>query len=406
MKQFLLFTALLIMFLSCEKSQESAVEADVSFFLEVSEMSVMSDGNISLSNLMRTKTNSDIVIDNLWVLQFDGVDDVSALMRTEPVYIANVGGMTVNGSIQLVLKGGVDQSIYFIANTHDSELVFGVSSVYTLGEFIEKNINVKVPLIRNHIPMIGSFEGTIDQATISESSKVVMERLFAKVNFSYEVAKNLILPELWEKPYKFPKGQTTALKITQVELYNSPGEAGLFPVATPDSVFAVIPGSIAEMRDIMPVGADTDSSSAGKCIFYMPENIGGVVNPTSEASPADGGGWNDFRRPSDKYGDFNADGEVDSPFNAKASYVLLTGVYFSMDITHTATNADTLYYTQDVTFKTYLGNMKNVTPKLYNNFNVNVNYSYNITNNISTVNSTGNKSTDQRITISEKTQLP
>lgn len=442
MKQLLLLTTLLIMFSSCKQDDDINLGDEIldgvqaSFSLVVSDM--LPDGNNNTSLLPLTKTDlaatgNEQLVQNLWILQFGA----NGKLAIKPTYITAID--ETKKEVNVVLKNGKEQTVYFVANTFHRTLYSQLPLNTDRTDFYEDaQLNFSLEKIPNvegtfhkYIPMLGTYPGvgqtgTIDNATFvtdgGEPTKIKMTRLFSKVQFTFKVVDSLNHDNL-NKQISYPetplvaRTQIKSLSISEISLINSPTFVNINSTTNLDSPDRIIPTPVIS-RVILGDGSTQNLSTYTNgttqvMTFYMLENIAGVTIPFTDGT---GGFFNDFELPSDKFGDFNKDGRTDkleTPVDFP-SYIRITGIYSIIKGWDSSDPPKPEITKYDAEFRIYLGNFitdhsgpcsddnhLSLTPSdykcKYNNYNVNANYFYRINSTISSVNKV-----DKRVQLVEK----
>lgn len=268
---------------------------------------------------------------NLWILQFNGTDDASKLVRSE--YKATVGNLA---DLQIILNQGLGQRIIFIANTFDSALFNEANAplnTFTYLQFKQKTFSISDESgmftggITKYLRMYGSYEGGVP----NKNSSVLLYRIGARVNLTYTSDDVSSVPD------------ATRLRVTSVQLRDVPSTSSFISnpfnstLLTPDNVlnYPVTAGS----KTGISGEAYTIGDYAGNVSYYIPENIRGVS--------------------------VSVGSQQQKPTYApeKSTWIEIKGEGVSSDGR----------VNESVTFKLYLGN------NLTSNYNINANTQYNIT---------------------------
>lgn len=235
--------------------------------------------------LLVTKAGiQESLVDNLWVLQFNGTSDASVLIKSNYYTSPNLN------ALKLFLYNGSNQSVYFIANTNNSTVFNSVNAPinsYTISSLKARNVNYSNQESNfttvgdnQYIRMSGLFTGNIPGGA---SLAATLYRLPAKISFSYTSIVT------WDN---------ALVKISSVTLKGVPSSSKL--LSNPSNSTVWEPTSVINYLSVSSGIGET----SGSATFYMPENIRGTVSGNTT--------------PSDK--------AANAP--VKSSYLEVTGNYY------------------------------------------------------------------------------
>ncbi|MHC1780896.1 MAG: DUF4906 domain-containing protein [Bacteroidales bacterium] len=209
------------------------------------------------SELLVTKAGiQESLVDNLWVLQFNGTSDASLLIKSNYYTSPNLN------ALKLFLYNGSTQSVYFIANTNNSTIFNSVNAPinsYTISSLKARNVNYSNQESNfttvgdnQYIRMSGLYTGNIPGGA---SLTATLYRLPAKISFSYTSIVT------WDN---------ALVKISSVTLKGVPSSSKL--LSDPSNSTVSEPASVIDYSSVSSGIGET----SGSATFYMPESIRGT----------------------------------------------------------------------------------------------------------------------------------
>lgn len=212
-----------------------------------------------------TDTNEKKVT-NLWVFQFDGLDDSSVLL-TKPRYVeASADGEVVIGAI----PSSVPHRLLFVANTNLSSINWEVTKgITTYQEIVRKSGNwykesETYGQENKNLLMCGKLDGVI---TLNSKLKPILQHAVAKIKLELKVKSGM--------PYK----------VNTVRLCNVPAKIYWFEPSLPQSENDLFPKLLestywtTSSETLFPEGENSQTY-----VWYMPCNRRGI---SSSVSPLD-----------------------------------------------------------------------------------------------------------------------
>ena len=215
--------------------------------------------------LLATKAGiQESLVDNLWVLQFNGTTDASVLIKSTYYTSPNLN------NLKLFLYNGSNQSVYFIANTNNSSAFNSVNAPlnsYTIlslkartVNYTSQESNFTTAGDNQCIRMSGLYTGNIPGGA---SLSAILYRLPAKISFSYTSIVT------WDN---------ALVKISAVTLKGVPSSSKL--LSSPTNSTVAEPASVISYASISSGIGET----SGSATLYMPESIRGTVSGNTTPS--------------------------------------------------------------------------------------------------------------------------
>lgn len=205
-------------------------------------------------------------VTNLWVFQFDGLDDSSVLL-TKPRYVeASADGEVVIGAIPSL----VPHRLLFVANTNLSSINWEVTKgITTYKELVRKSGNwykesETYGQENKNLLMCGKLDGAI---TLNSKLKPILQHAVAKIKLELKVKPGM--------PYK----------VNTVRLCNVPAQIYWFEPLLPQNENDLFPKLLestywtTSSETLLPEGENSQTY-----VWYMPCNRRGI---SSSASPLD-----------------------------------------------------------------------------------------------------------------------
>ena len=238
--------------------------------------------SVTVKDISLVKTRAGVAVEesvpsNVWVLQFDGMDNSSKLTKAE--YISTISDIN---NLGVHLNIGVNQRVVFVANTFDNSLFDGTNApinTYTYSDFMSESISytsessVFKGTTTKYLILYGNYTGNIPNAGAS----VTLYHINAKISLSYSSVESMDI---------FNPG---IVKIKSVQLRSVPSSSPYY--MTVSNTFNTNPSSVINYTTIT-TGSNSGTGTgeaysiadySGNVTFYMPENISGTVSDvTSE----------------------------------------------------------------------------------------------------------------------------
>lgn len=181
---------LLLLAVSC-----APVTEPENFTHETAEVSLsISFDKVSFySEAVEVKSPEEVedVIKNLWIIQFDGVNDNAKLLG-EPTYISDFQSFYADGADRMVklLATEYQSSIIFLANTFEDKDAFQIPQGYTIAKMKERFRTLKTPddfmgtdEQGNRYPIYNDFyKSDVEGITEGSDIKVELERNLAELD--------------------------------------------------------------------------------------------------------------------------------------------------------------------------------------------------------------------------------
>lgn len=204
------------------------------------------------------KAVDDQLVDNLWVLQFDGQAESSTLELCEyyPKELIAAGN-----KVSVALYESSDAvRIYFIANVGRYEFA-SLAKGSTLGSFENRMLSfadeAAVTASGNCLPMAGTYDGTV----AFQEENVTLTRMVAKIDFSCSVS-------ISAPGESFTINRIQLLSVatgTRYKAHTTPSaQTGLFPDAASSDNFM-------DYAEVPASGLTVNHT------WFLPENLRGVV---------------------------------------------------------------------------------------------------------------------------------
>ncbi len=205
-------------------------------------------------------------VHNLWVLQYDA----SGNLFCAPTYTTDItqtaGSNTLTANVLVRNSGTATHTVYFVANTNNATLFNNVNAA-TVTEFEKMSHGVASefkPSTTNGIPMVGKYTGTVG-ATVSG---VTLTRLFAKVDFTYNIASPLTNSNFEVQSVRLCRVATAAYYC------GTPTGKTVWPDAA----------SGQHTDYVKEVFNDASNHNAGKYVWYIPQNLQTAVKTNAAAT--------------------------------------------------------------------------------------------------------------------------
>ncbi len=206
-------------------------------------------------------------VHNLWVLQYNASGD----LVSEPTYTTDItqtaGSNTLTANVLVKNSGTDSHTVYFVANTNNTTL-FNKVNAATVTEFEKMSQGVASefkPSTTIGIPMVGKYTGTVG-ATVSG---VTLNRLFAKVDFTYNIASPLTNSNFEVQSVRLCRVATAA--------YYCGTPTG--KTVWPDAASGQHTDYTAETAWTNPTDHNT-----GKYVWYIPQNLQKAVKTNAAAT--------------------------------------------------------------------------------------------------------------------------
>ncbi len=210
------------------------------------------------TDILETKAGiQENLISNLWVLQFNGTSDASVLIKATYYTFPDIS------NLKLYLYNGASNSVYFIANLNNSNAFTPENAPLNSYSLIllknrtisysSQNSNFTISGDNQVIRMTGVYSGSIPGGAVLTA---ILYRLPARIDFSYTSIA------AWDN---------AIVKINSVTLKNVPSTSKL--LSNPDNSTVYEPASVFDYSSVTSGIGET----SGTAIFYMPENIRGIV---------------------------------------------------------------------------------------------------------------------------------
>lgn len=201
----------------------------------------------------------DDLLDNLWVLQFDGQADGSALKLCEYYPSDKIENNTVSVALY---ESDTPVRIYFVANTGADEFA-SLAAGSTLGTFESRVLGMADETAvsgAGYLPMTGVYDGSVS----TQTQTVTLTRMVAKIAFTCTV-------DITAAGESFSIGSIrlidAATGTRYKELAVPTAQAGLFPDAASGDNFT----------DYALESASASETAEITRTWYLPENLRGVV---------------------------------------------------------------------------------------------------------------------------------
>ena len=293
---------------------------------------------------MKNTTRADIIpsdkeyrIDNVWVFQFEGNNDDSKLL-SDPFYSTlSQGATSFDGVTKLLMSSSQKYQLVLVANTNDTEYKWNLlANEATYKQFIEKAAAVTEESLtsRLNLPMVASYNGYVNEALVQGGLQVDFHQSVAKLELNLTNATTD--GEIVIKSVQLRNVPQQMRWYEGQMTYNSPNL--IYPAST------VLRTDYKKIEDRLP----DDSQPAQTYVWYIPTNRLGETSNTIES-------------------------QKNSAAPKAATYMEV--------LAQTKAN-------DDIRFRFYPG--KN----MVNSFNIDANYSYKLTINIS---GEGDPETDTRV---------
>ncbi len=267
MQKFIIYISSVLLLLACQKAADSGHgPIDSGFPAKVSCKLSVSSLDISA-----TKTNNTIdenSVADLWVLQFNGQEDASVLVKADYYSAPQITNMNLN------LLTGSGQSVYFIANTGNNTLFNSANAplnsyaISTLKArtitYTSENNNFTLISGKYYLPMTGIYQGDITANGTSISAS--LSRLSAKITLNYTCTLSLKTGEVG-----------AIIKVTSIALKSVPAVSSY--LSNPSNSTVAEPSSTIDY----PSPGSGIGQTSGYAVFYMPENIRGQVSSNTSA---------------------------------------------------------------------------------------------------------------------------
>ncbi len=205
-------------------------------------------------------------VHNLWVLQYNASGDLAC----EPTYTTDItqtaGSNTLTANVLVHNSGTDSHTVYFVANTNNTTL-FNKVNAATVTEFEKMSQGVASefkPSTTTGIPMVGKYTGTVG-ATVSG---VTLNRLFAKVDFTYNIASPLTNSNFEVQSVRLCRVATAAYYC------GTPTGKTVWPDAA----------SGQHTDYVKEVFNDASNHNAGKYVWYIPQNLQKAVKTNAAAT--------------------------------------------------------------------------------------------------------------------------
>lgn len=273
----LVLCAMAVLLLGCAKEQPvNIVQEDEEGSFKELPLNLciggLEQGNIAtkLSATPEDEPNSQVTIENVWVVQFSGTTDGSVMART-PYYIGdykNDGTSTV----KLNTDVGGESLILFLANTFDPSLILGTNGKTTLAEFKKKYIP-----ITSEASLFGISDGKYYQrlngtttATITTSTTEV-----GTVGEPVHLYRNMARLDI------NVKSSNAAIVINSVQLCSVPEYDYLYVNRSLSAPFPTLVQSTISYESVAYTSG-ADAGDKGKQFrFYVPANLRGTGTATT-----------------------------------------------------------------------------------------------------------------------------
>ncbi len=205
-------------------------------------------------------------VHNLWVLQYDA----SGNLFCAPTYTTDItqtaGSNTLTANVLVKNSGTATHTVYFVANTNNATLFNNVNAA-TVTEFEKMSHGVASefkPSTTTGIPMVGKYTGTVG-ATVSG---VTLTRLFAKVDFTYNIASPLTNSNFEVQSVRLCRVATAAYYC------GTPTGKTVWPDAA----------SGQHTDYVKEVFNDASNHNTGKYVWYIPQNLQTAVKTNVAAT--------------------------------------------------------------------------------------------------------------------------
>ena len=211
----------------------------------------------------------DSKVMNIWALQFDGVSNDATLVMSTYARSEKSEGLDLT-DVQFYLSSGESQTVYFVTNTFNADLFSSATvGTYTIADFKAAQstaVTASSDAIWNKygvLPMGGVFVGDLTTGLPGTSAIIPLYRLAARISFNYSVSL----------------ADYTEYEIESITLKNIPSTFSY--ISKPENTSVNVPG------DVYSQVSDA-SSLSGTAVFYMPENIEGIVSTNTTTIQKDG----------------------------------------------------------------------------------------------------------------------
>lgn len=210
------------------------------------------------------KAVDETLVDNLWVLQFDGDSESSTLALCEYYPSDRIADDKVSVALY---ESETAVRIYFVANVGAEEFV-SLAVGETLGSFENRMLSfadeAAVTASDASLPMAGTYDGTVS----FQEQNVTLTRMVARLAFTCSV-------DITAPGESFAINRIQLLSVATGTRYKAPdvptSQTGLFPDAASSDNF----------MDYEEVSA---SGSTVTHTWYLPENLRGVVEGLTPAT--------------------------------------------------------------------------------------------------------------------------
>lgn len=209
--------------------------------------------------VVKAGTMDDDLLDNLWVLQFDGQAESSVLELCEYYPLERIADNKVSVALY---ESDTQVRIYFVANVGQDEFA-SLAAGSTLGDFEARVLGMADEAAvsgSGHLPMAGTYDGSVS----FQEQDVTLTRMVAKIAFTCTVD----IPAAGES-FTIGRIQLTDVATgTRYKEFTVPtARTGLFPDAASTDNFT----------DYALESASASETAEITRTWYLPENLRGVV---------------------------------------------------------------------------------------------------------------------------------
>lgn len=260
-KRFIVILFFIATALSCSRVEAPDVlngdKVDVNLSVSVLDMVPMAMGDV----LGGTKSVSEDVIKNLWIIQFNGTTDESTMLGN-PVYVEDFS--TFDGNVSLVASSEPCY-IYLIANTFEDPTIFTLPQGYKISDLKTRLRNVAT---QNDIMSLDE-EGNYHPIFISRIEAV--EGVSLGANFTSELKRNISKVDITvvnnssgEDAVSIESVQICSVPNVSYYVGNEESSDAPYPLLEPEDYI--------DYEEIQWVSGNTSSSFT----TYLPVNLQGV----------------------------------------------------------------------------------------------------------------------------------